>query len=161
MRRVMAVSLWLLFACPVVQGQVGTRPDAEPPVLRYRGLQHAADGRLATDLTLAKGATFTTTIEFPEAQRYGIKKTWACWLFPEDTWAIGGNSELELRVDDVSVTHFAVARGEWKVLIQSLAEHITPQVRDATRRYKITLRNVGGHDVFIRELWLRWLAAAQ
>jgi hypothetical protein len=34
-------------------------------------------------------------------------------------------------------------------------------VRDATRRYKITLRNLGGHDVFIRELWLRWLAAAQ
>jgi len=146
--------LWVLYICPVVLGQATSRRETEPPVLHYRGLQHTADGRLATDLTLAKGATFTTTIEFPEAQRYGIKKTWACWLFPEDTWAIGGNSELELCVDDVSVTHFAVARGEWKVLIQSL-------VRDATRRYKITLRNVGGHDVFIRELWLRWLAAAQ
>jgi len=93
MPKVMAVCLCLFFACTVAMGQ------AEEPVLHYRGVQHAADGKLATDLTLAKGDVFTAAIAFPEAQKLGLKKTWACWVFPEDTWAIGGNSEIALSVD--------------------------------------------------------------
>jgi len=132
----------------------------EAPRLTYRGLQHVADGKLAGDLTIKKGESFSVSISFPEAGKLGVKKTWACWIFPEDTWAIGGNSEIELSVDDVALTHFAVARGEWKVLIQSLAEHITSRVPDPGKEYKITLRNAGPQDLFVRELWLRWVAGS-
>jgi hypothetical protein len=135
-------------------------PPSPRPALSYRGAYHAADGKLAADLTIAKGESFSASLEFPDAKLLGLRKTWACWVFPEDTWAIGGSSELELSVGDVPLTHFAVAQGEWKVLIQSLAEHITDRVPDPQRSYKVTLRNAGSHDVRIRELWVRWLARA-
>ena len=88
-----------------------------------------------------------------------VKKTWASWVFLEGTWAIGGNSELELYVDDIKLTHFAVATGEGEVSIQSLAEQVTSRITDTTKLYNVTLKNVGAHDVFIRELWIRWLAS--
>jgi len=138
---------------------VGRAPPADRPApLAYRGVHHAADGKLATDLTIPKGGSFSASLEYPGAATLGLRKTWACWVFPEDTWAIGGNSELELLVDDAMVTRFAVAQGEWKVLIQSLAEHVTDRVPDPTRAYRLTLKNSGAHDVRIRELWIRWLA---
>lgn len=130
----------------------------EAPPLTYRGVQHVADGKLASDLSLERGKSFSATISFPEAAKLGLKKTWAAWIFPEDAWAVGGNSEIELYVDDVFLTRFAVAKGEWKVLIQSLAEHITTRVPDPAKEYTLTLKNVGANDVRIRELWLRWIA---
>jgi hypothetical protein len=133
-------------------------PSNAGPALRHRGLFHGADGILASDLTLPKGSSFTAALEFPEARKLGLGKTWACWIFPEDTWAVGGNSEIELFVDDAFVTRFAVAQGEWKVLIQSLAEHITDRVPDPTKAYRLRLRNAGDREVHIRELWIRWLA---
>jgi hypothetical protein len=133
----------------------------QPPTyerLVYRGSHHAVDGRLATNLILPSGASITLRLQYPDAYKRGLKKTWACWLFPEDTWAVGGNSKIELFVDGKMITHFAVATGEWAVLIQSLAEHLTPHVPDPTQTYLITLRNAGAHEVRIRELWIRWLA---
>lgn len=151
-------SVLIIIVPPTFVGHSHDSLALEPSRLTYRGLLHAADGKLASDLTIKKGDSCSVTISFPEAGKLGIKKTWACWIFPEDTWAIGGNSEIELLVDGTLLTHFAVARGEWKVLIQSLAEHITLRVPDPAKEYKITLRNAGPQDVFIRELWLRWVA---
>ena len=154
----LAISIIIVFTTLTCAWQFYTCLALEPPKLTYRGLQHVADGKLVADLTIKKGESFSVTISFPDAGKLGLRKTWACWIFPEDVWAIGGNSEIELSVDGVLLTHFAVAKGEWKVLIQSLAEHITPRVADPAKEYKITLKNAGQHDVFIRELWLRWVA---
>jgi len=149
-----ALGMFVSLAWAAQSGRPGTN---EQKNLTYCGLRHVADGRLATDLTIRKGSAYSTTIEFPGANRLVIKRTWACWVFPEDTWGIDGDSLIELYVDDVKLTQFTVAKGQWKVAIQSLAEHIPDRVKDAARSYKVTLKNAGGHDVFIRELWIRWL----
>ena len=62
-------------------------------------------------------------------------------------------------MDDVKLTHFAVAVGEDEAPIQSLAEQVTSRIADTTKLYNITLKNVGDHHVFVRELWIRWLAS--
>lgn len=138
-------------------------PAAKHPciwtMLDYQEVKHAADGKLATNLTITAGSAFSTAMRFPQASALEVKKTWACWVFPEGTWAIGGNSELELYVDDVKLTHFAVAAGEGELSIQSLAEQVTSRIGDTRKLYNIALKNVGDHDVFIRELWIRWLAS--
>lgn len=151
----------LAVAIAVATAGAGATPEASqafvaPSLLEHRGVKYAADGKLVTNLVLKSGESFSTTLRYPNAETLGVRRTWACWIFPEDAWAVGGNSEIELYVDGVRVTHFAVAEGQWKVLIQSLAEHITEHVTDPRLAYRLTLRNAGAREVRIRELWLRW-----
>ena len=138
-------------------------PAAKHPriwtMLDYQEVKHAAGGKLATNLTIASSSEFSTAIRFPQASALEVKHTWACWVFLEKSWAIERNSEVELYVDNVKVSHFTIAVGEDEAPIQSLAEQVTSRITDTTKLYNITLKNVGGHDVCIRELRIRWLAS--
>lgn len=126
-------------------------------MLDYQEVKHAAHGKLATNLTITSGSAFSTAVRFPQASALVVKQTCGCWVFLESAWAIEGNSALELYVDDDKLTHFAVAAGDGDVAIQSLAEQVSARITDTTQLYNITLKNVGDYDVFIRELWVRWL----
>ena len=128
-------------------------------MLDYQEVKHAAHGKLATNLTIPSCSAFSTAVRFPQASALEAKQTCGCWVFLESAWAIEGNSALELYVDDDKLTHFAVAAGDGDVAIQSLAEQITARITDTTQLYNITLKNVGDYDVFIRELWVRWLVS--
>ena len=83
-------------------------------MLDYQEVKHAADGKLATNLTITTDSGFSTAVRFPQASALEVKNTWGCWVFLEGALGrLDGNSELEtVRVDDVKLTHFAVAAGE-------------------------------------------------
>lgn len=142
-------------------------PDTPPRIaqhptiwtmLDYQGVKHTAGGKLAANLTIKSGFEFSTAVRFPQASALEVKQTRDCCVVLERARSIGGNSEVELYVNDVKVSHFTVAMGENDAQVQSLAEQVTSRITDTTVLYKITLKNVGGHDAFIRELSIRWLA---
>ena len=128
-------------------------------MLDYQGVKHTAGGKLAANLTIKSGYEFSTSVRFPQASALEVKQTRDCCVVLERARSIGGNSEVELYVNDVKVSHFTVAVGENDAQVQSLAEQVTSRITDTTVLYKITLKNVGGYDAFIRELNIRWLAS--
>jgi len=128
-------------------------------MLDYQGVKHAAGGKLAVNLTIKSGSEFSTAVRFPQASALEVRQTRDCWVFLERARAIGGNAEVELYVNDAKVSHFTVAVGENDAQVQSLAEQVTSRITDTTVMYNITLKNISGHDVLIRELRLQWLAS--
>ncbi len=146
-----------------VASSVTPPPAAHHPniwtMLDYQGVKHAAGGKLAVNLTIKSGFEFSTAVRFPQASALEVKQTQDCWVFLERASAIGGNSKVELYVNDVKVSHFTVAVGENDAQVQTLTEQVTSRITDTTVLYNITFKNVGGHDAFIRELSIRWLAS--
>jgi len=124
-------------------------------MLDYAGKFHAAHKLLATNLVLRWGDVWRAKIKFPRK----VKRTWACWLFLEDTYAIFWHSRLRLYVNDNFLTIFNVAAGRPGYVIQSLAEHLTDKVLDATKEYEIRLENAGFWTIVIEELFIRWFAS--
>jgi len=122
--------------------------------ISYAGQLHVAHGLLAKDLLLRPRDFWETKIRYPQRS---LGKTFACWIFPEDTYSVGGNGEIELYVDGRRVTHFAIAQGKPGETVQSLAEHITDFVSDVSEEHVVRLKNVGDTTVIIEELFIRWI----
>jgi len=124
--------------------------------ISYVGQLHVAHGLLAKDLVLKPRDFWETKIKCPQK---GLGRTFACWIFPEDTYSVGGNGEIELYVDGKRVTHFAIAQGKPGEIVQSLAEHITDFVSDVSKEHMVRLKNVGDTTIIVEELFIRWIIA--